>query len=66
MVTYVTNQGQDTEIAKNNSDTDMTIHWKALEEQFLVVPFAIRFNHLRPKNAFSESLTLKKPVLKKS
>jgi hypothetical protein len=32
--------------------SDMTIHWKALEEHFLMVPLVIRFNHLG--NAFSE------------
>jgi hypothetical protein len=25
--------------------TDMTIHWKALEEHFLMVPLVFRFNH---------------------
>jgi hypothetical protein len=35
-------QGRDTEIAQKNlrllKPTDMTIHWKALEEHFLMVP----------------------------
>jgi hypothetical protein len=34
-------QGQDTEFAKKlrvSKHTDMTIHWKALEEHFLMVP----------------------------
>jgi hypothetical protein len=34
--------------------TDMTIHWKALEEHFLMVPLVFRFNHFRGENAFSE------------
>jgi hypothetical protein len=41
-------QGQDTEIAKQTSrllkPTDMTIHWKALEEHFLMVPLVFRCN----------------------
>jgi hypothetical protein len=32
----------------------MTIHWKALEEHFLMVTFVFRFTHFRGKNAFSE------------
>jgi RNAse (barnase) inhibitor barstar len=34
--------------------TDLTIHWKALEEHFLMVPLDFRFNHFQEKNAFSE------------
>jgi hypothetical protein len=30
----------------------MTIHWKALEEHFLMVPFVFQFNHFPGKNAF--------------
>jgi hypothetical protein len=41
--------GQDTEIAQKNlrllKHTDMTIHWKGLEEHFLMVPLVYRFNH---------------------
>jgi hypothetical protein len=41
----------------------MTIHWKALEEHFLMVPFVFRFTHFLGKNAFSEFFS-KNPVLK--
>jgi hypothetical protein len=34
--------------------TDMTIHWKALREHFLMVPLAFRFNQFQGENAFSE------------
>jgi hypothetical protein len=34
--------------------TDMTIHWKALEEHFLMVPLVFQFNHLRGERGFSE------------
>jgi hypothetical protein len=34
--------------------TDMTIHWIALEEHFLMVPLVWQFNHFRGTNAFSE------------
>jgi hypothetical protein len=30
--------------------TDMTIHWKALEEHFLMVPLVFRFSHFQGKN----------------
>jgi hypothetical protein len=30
-----------------------TIHWKALEEHFLMVQLVFRFNHFRGENAFS-------------
>jgi hypothetical protein len=33
--------------------TDMTIHWKDLEEHFLMVALVFRFNHFRGENAFS-------------
>jgi hypothetical protein len=32
----------------------MTIHWKALEEYFLMEPLVFRFNHFWWENAFSE------------
>jgi hypothetical protein len=32
--------------------TDMTIHWKALDEHFLMVPLVFRFNHYWGKTAF--------------
>jgi hypothetical protein len=35
--------------------SDMTIHWKALEEHFLTVPLVSWFNHLQVENAFSEN-----------
>jgi hypothetical protein len=34
--------------------TDMTIHWKALEEHFLMVPLLFRFSHFQGENPFSE------------
>jgi hypothetical protein len=37
-------------LSKHN---DTTIHWKALEEHFLMVPL-VRSNHSRGENAFSE------------
>jgi hypothetical protein len=51
-------QGRDTEIApppkkkKLSKPTDVTIHWNALEEHFLVVPLFFRLNHFGGKNAF--------------
>jgi hypothetical protein len=33
----------------------MTIHWKALEEHFVMVALVVRFNHFRAKNAFSDN-----------
>jgi hypothetical protein len=33
--------------------TDMTIHWKAHEEHFLMVPLVSRFNQFRVQNSFS-------------
>jgi hypothetical protein len=36
------------------SKPDITIHWKALEEHFLMLPLVVRFNHFRGKCTFSE------------
>jgi hypothetical protein len=44
----------DTEIAQMSKPSDMTIHWKALEEHFLMVPLVFLDNDFREKNAFSE------------
>jgi hypothetical protein len=50
MITSVT-KGRDTEIVppkkhlRLSKHTDMTIHWKGLEEHFLMVPLVFRFNH---------------------
>jgi hypothetical protein len=33
-------------------DIDMTIHWKCLEEHFMMVPLVFRFNHFRGKIHF--------------
>jgi hypothetical protein len=56
----------DTEIAPKIlrllKHTNMTIHWKALEEHFLIEPLVFHFNHFW-KNAFSEFFS-KKSVLK--
>jgi hypothetical protein len=41
-----------------------TIHWKALEEHFLMVPFVFRFNHFRG-NAFSDFFLKKSQSLKR-
>jgi hypothetical protein len=41
--------------------TDMTIHWKALEEHFPMVPLVFWFNHFWEKNEFSDIFSLKKP-----
>jgi hypothetical protein len=46
MVTSVTKVGCDTEIAKELrllKPTNLTIHWKALEEHFLMVPLVFHF-----------------------
>jgi hypothetical protein len=44
-------QGQDREIAQKikivETYADMTIHWKALEEHFLMVPLVLQFNHFQ-------------------
>jgi hypothetical protein len=32
--------------------TDVTIHWKALEKHFLMVPLVFKFNHFRGKINF--------------
>jgi hypothetical protein len=47
-------QGRDTEIDKKrlSKPTDMTIHWKALGENFLMPPLVFRFNHFWGENAF--------------
>jgi hypothetical protein len=37
----------------------MTIHWKALEEHFLMVTLVSLFNHFPEKNAFSEFFSKK-------
>jgi hypothetical protein len=51
-------QGQDTDFAPQNlrlsKPTDMTIHWKGLEEHFLMVPLDFQFNHFWRQNQFSE------------
>jgi hypothetical protein len=36
------------------SQGTMGIHWKALEEHFLMVALIFRFNHFWGRNAFSE------------
>jgi hypothetical protein len=42
----------------------MTIHWKAPEEHFLMVPFIFRFIHFLEENEFwGEMIFLKKPRL---
>jgi hypothetical protein len=59
-------QGRHTKIAQNvlrlSKPTDTTIHWKALEEHFLMVPLVFRFNHFRGKFEFFS----KKPQYLKS
>jgi hypothetical protein len=35
-------------------ETDMTIHWKALEEHVLIVPIVFLSSHFWGTNAFSE------------
>jgi hypothetical protein len=49
MVTSVTKVGTQ-KLPKNIK----TIHWKALEEHFLMAPLVFRLTHLWDKNAFSE------------
>jgi hypothetical protein len=49
-------QRRDTEIGcttklRLSKPTDMTIHWKALDEHFLVVPLVFWFNHFRGENS---------------
>jgi hypothetical protein len=50
--------GRDTEIAQKNlrlsKPTDMTIHWKGVEEHFLMVPLVFRFIRFWGEKAFSE------------
>jgi hypothetical protein len=38
--------------------TDMTIHWQAIEEHFLMVPLVFRQHHFQRKNAFSEFFSM--------
>jgi hypothetical protein len=38
---------------------DMTIHWKALEEHFLMVQLVFRFSHFQGKNEFFEFFSKK-------
>jgi mannitol-1-phosphate/altronate dehydrogenase len=38
--------------------TDMTIHWKALEEHFLMVALIFRFNQFRGENVFSQEASV--------
>jgi hypothetical protein len=57
MVTSVTKGGTPGEIALTIKifQTYITIHWKALEEHFLMVPLVFRVAHFRAGNAaFSE------------
>jgi hypothetical protein len=42
----------------------MTIHWKAVEENFLMDPLLFRFNFWR-RNTFSEFFSKKTPSLKR-
>jgi hypothetical protein len=62
-------EGQDTEIGQTNlrfsKYNDMTIHWKALEEHFLMVPLVFGFTLFWGKNIFSE-LFSKKPLMARS
>jgi hypothetical protein len=39
-----------------SAHTDMTIHWKALEEHFLMVPLVVLIRPITEENAFSEFL----------
>jgi hypothetical protein len=45
--------------------TDMTTHWKALEEHFLMVPLVFQFNHFREMHFwdFSQPSVLKESIL---
>jgi hypothetical protein len=62
---HVPTKGEDTEIPppklRLSEHTDMTVHWKAIEEHFLMAPVVFRFNHFRgrrmhfldfPQNSF--------------
>jgi hypothetical protein len=55
---WLLSPGQDTEIAPKNLRlsklTHMTIHWKALEQHFLMVPLVFWFTHFWGKNIFFE------------
>jgi hypothetical protein len=62
-------KGPDTEIAQRklrySKPIDMTIHWKGLEEHFLMVPLVFRFNHVQgEKNYFLIFFSQKNSVLK--
>jgi hypothetical protein len=57
MVTSVTKAGGTQKLPKGIKSpllkpTDMTIHWKALEEHFLMVPLVFRFTHFRGEMHF--------------
>jgi hypothetical protein len=41
-------------ILRLSKPTDMSIHWKALEEHFLMLSSVFRFNHIWGEKAFSE------------
>jgi hypothetical protein len=43
--------------------TNITIHWKALEEHFLMVPLVFRFNHFHGKIHF-QNFSQKPPSFK--
>jgi hypothetical protein len=43
-------QGRIQKYLRLSEHTDMTIHWKALEEYFLMVPLVFRFTHFRAGN----------------
>jgi hypothetical protein len=49
--------------ARLSEPINMTIHWKALEEHFPLVPLEFSFNHFRGQNAFSEFFLQKTSVL---
>jgi hypothetical protein len=59
-------QGQDPQkLAKRLSEpADMTIHWKALEEHFLMVLLVFQFNHFWGKMHFLNLFTKKSQSLK--
>jgi hypothetical protein len=41
-----------------------SIHWKALEEHVLMLPFVVRFNYFRGGNTFFEFFTKQNKSLK--
>jgi hypothetical protein len=57
MVTSVANGG--TQKLPMSEPTNMTIHWKALEEHFLMVPSVSRFKHFFGGKCFYEFLIKK-------